>query len=243
MQLNNLDVIILIVIFISALIALNRGLIKEVLSIIGWFLGIASVVYVLPIINPLAQKFIASETMAGVASSVFILVVFFIFWILLTSNLISKIRSSKLSSMDRVLGLFFGVIRAFLLVILFYIMVSWIMPISEQPEIFKQSKYFQLAGTFAEPIEKLIPQDTLKSINQKTSKVMEDGKKLSNEEDKEKVSEEKPIPSEIDNLFEKLSQPQIEKKSSEEGKSENKSYNQSEKQNLERLIEMTIGEE
>ena len=33
---NSLDVVILIIVLISALIALNRGLIKEVLSIIGW---------------------------------------------------------------------------------------------------------------------------------------------------------------------------------------------------------------
>ena len=38
-QLNNLDIIILFVIGISALIALSRGLVKEVLSIIGWVLG------------------------------------------------------------------------------------------------------------------------------------------------------------------------------------------------------------
>ena len=34
--LNNLDIIILIILGLSALIALSRGLIKEVLSIIGW---------------------------------------------------------------------------------------------------------------------------------------------------------------------------------------------------------------
>ena len=37
--LNNLDIIILIILGLSALIALSRGLIKEVLSIIGWVLG------------------------------------------------------------------------------------------------------------------------------------------------------------------------------------------------------------
>ena len=36
---NSLDVVILIIVLISALIALNRGLIKEVLSIIGWVFG------------------------------------------------------------------------------------------------------------------------------------------------------------------------------------------------------------
>ena len=45
-QLNNLDIIILFVIGISALIALSRGLVKEVLSIIGWVLGTIAVIYI-----------------------------------------------------------------------------------------------------------------------------------------------------------------------------------------------------
>ena len=42
---NNVDVIILFVVGISGLIALSRGLVKEVLSIIGWVLGTIAVIY------------------------------------------------------------------------------------------------------------------------------------------------------------------------------------------------------
>ena len=43
--LNNLDVVILIITAISALIALCRGLIKEVLSIVGWIFASVTVFY------------------------------------------------------------------------------------------------------------------------------------------------------------------------------------------------------
>ena len=46
---NSLDIAILIIVAISALIALGRGLIKEVLSIIGWVLAIIAVIYLMPI--------------------------------------------------------------------------------------------------------------------------------------------------------------------------------------------------
>lgn len=59
-QLNNLDVIILIIVGIFRLIALSRGLIKEVLSIIGWVLSAASVIYLLPVLTPFATKYIES---------------------------------------------------------------------------------------------------------------------------------------------------------------------------------------
>ena len=112
MQLNNLDIIILIVVAVSTLIAWSRGLVKEVLSIIGWVLATAAVIYLLPVVTPFANKYIETGWLAGVIAALIILILFLVCWILLTANLVSKIRSSKLSSLDRTLGLFFGVARA-----------------------------------------------------------------------------------------------------------------------------------
>ena len=135
---NNLDVIILIVVAVSALIALNRGLVKEVLSIVGWVLATAAIIYLLPPLLPFAKKFISSGILAGIITALFIFVTFFIIWIYSTSQIIGKIRTSKLNGLDRMLGLFFGVMRAFLLVILFNIMVSWIIPEDKQSEILQE---------------------------------------------------------------------------------------------------------
>lgn len=228
-NLNNLDIIILFVVGISALIALSRGLVKEVLSIIGWVLGTASVIYLLPIVIPFAKQYIDNGYIAGTVSSICILVLFFIIWIYTTSGIVGKIRTSKLNGMDRMLGLFFGLARAFLLIVLFYILIGWVVPQENQSEIFKKSKYFNLAGSFAEPLEKLIPEETMKLIKEKAL--------LKQEEDKD----EKDSKSEADILFEKLSQPQIRKTiketESETSKEATKGYKESERDNLDRLIE------
>ena len=176
-QLNNLDVIILIVIAISALIALSRGLIKEVLSIIGWVLGIAAIVYLLPVLTPFAKLYIESGWLAGIVTSLCILILFLIIWIMFTSKIIGKIRKSKLNGIDRFLGLFFGIARACLLIILFNIMVTWMIPEENQSEVFTESRYFQIAGNFAKPIEDLIPESTLQIIRDKTRQVGDEAEK------------------------------------------------------------------
>ena len=87
-QLNNMDIAILVIVGISALIALGRGLVKEVLSIVGWVLAGAAVIYLLPVLNPFTLKYIESGWMAGIATAAFILIVFMIveFFVFLISR-------------------------------------------------------------------------------------------------------------------------------------------------------------
>ena len=72
-----------------------------------------------------------------------------------------------------------------------YILISWMMPVKSQPDLLKKSKYFQIAGNFAEPIEKLIPKDTLDAIKEKTSEVG-----LTGDDDDEPAAEQKPAEAE-----------------------------------------------
>lgn len=226
---NNLDFIILIVVIISALIALTRGFVKEVLSITGWVLGTILVIWLLPLVNPIMQKYIDSETFAAVVSAFIVLIVFFILWIYFTANIVSKVRTSKLSNMDRFLGLIFGIIRAGLLVILLNIVVNWMIPPQDQPEVFWDSKLYQLSTRFAEPIEKLIPQDTKDVINQ-TSSIMEI------------KGEDNGLNEDMDALFEKLAKPQIKRtgKVKADSVEDALGYDKGDQKSLDRLIEMTI---
>ena len=226
-QLNNLDVIILIIVGISALIALSRGLVKEVLSIIGWVLVTSAIVYMLPILTPIASLYIKSGLMAGIVTSIFILISFLICWILLTGKIVGKVRSSKLSNVDRILGLFFGVVRAALLVILFNILINWMIPKENQADVLTKSKYFNIAGEFAKPIEGLIPQNTLDIIKDRA-------KQSQSVEQEQKETTE---------LFEKLAQPQIKKATKDviEKVGENfGGYKETERDNLDRLIENSL---
>ena len=232
-NLNNLDFVILAIVLVSALIALNRGLIKEVLSIVGWVLSTVIILYALPPALPFVKKYIGNGLIAGIATSLTLFVVFFVIWIYSTSSIIGKIRTSKLNGLDRFLGLFFGVMRAFLLIVLFNIMMSWIIPNEKQPELLADSKYYQLAGSFAKPLEEMIPQETLKLIKDQALPMSMD--KKTQQDNEEHLNTEKEDESAV--LFEKLSQPKIKKSSKGEVSEEIKGYKKDEIEDLERLID------
>lgn len=193
--LNNLDIIILIVVAVSSFLAFNRGIMKELFSVLGWTLIIVVTVFLLPIINDVAAKYVSNVALVSVIALSFILLIMFVFWIFFTGKVVGKIRESKLSYFDRILGFLFGFIRGIFLVVLFYILVNWITPKEHQADTIKDSVYFEMAGVLAQPIERLIPESTRQNIHEKSSI-----ERFINE-----------LEDDSQTMFEKLTQPQIKK--------------------------------
>ena len=141
-QLNNLDVIFLIIVGISALVGIARGMTKELLSVIGWVLAAAALFYLIPLINPYTKNYVASDLLASIVSGLGILLVFCIIWILTVDKLSALIRSSKLSALDRLFGFVFGTARGVLIVVLIALLVSTLMPEDSKKGVFEKSVLF-----------------------------------------------------------------------------------------------------
>lgn len=220
-QLNNLDVVLIILTLLSMLISWSRGLVKEVLSIIGWILVSIFIFYLLPYLTPLMKNYVASSMMASFVSALILLVVFYILWFLLTFKMLKSLRKSKLSSLDRGLGIIFGALRAFLLVVLFSILLNTMLPDAAENAFFADSHYFKTASTFAEPLESLIPEETLKEIKAKSTGTS--AKIKDNPEE----------------LFKQLAEPKTAKIETPKEEPKAEGYDKQEIQNLDRLIENT----
>lgn len=188
-QLNNLDVVFLIIVGISALVGIARGMTKELLSIAGWVLAAAAVFYLVPIVEPMMAKYIASKLLANIVSGLAILIVFCIFWILTADRLGSVVRSSRLSALDRILGFVFGAARGALIVILVALLISTIIPEESKKGMFKDSQYFQLASNSAEPLKKLVPSDWFEKMKAKTEEMVAIKPKDESEQDNAKADE------------------------------------------------------
>lgn len=231
--LNNLDVAIIIMVGLSALLALSRGLLREILSIIGWALSALLVVYLLPFVRPFANAYISNPTAADIAASIVILIVFIVVWVIFSCFITHKIRGTKLSSVDRGLGFMFGALRAVLLVVLAYIFINWLIPKENQIDLLTESKCLTLVSGVADDVESLIPEKMMTELKDK-AKVQS----LKAMEEAEKKKEEK-----TQDLFDKLTQPQT-KKIEEEIKGDIESsveefegYSEGQRDDINRLLE------
>ena len=250
-QLNNLDVVFLVIVGVSALVAIARGVTKELLSITGWLLAAVSVYYLLPVVDPIMKKYIASEVLSSLVSGMVILIMFCIFWVLAADKISTQIRFSKLSSLDRILGFIFGIFRGVIIVILLQIMISSLIPEESQKGVFAESRYFKLAGDASGPIKGLIPEklfDDLKAKGEslgfgaaKTDEAETDKAKDESAKD-ENSSESKVNAADVagdvlkksgEELFNKLVQPKVEG----ETKADDDGYKKDETSDLDRLMD------
>lgn len=247
-QLNNLDVVFLVIVGVSALVAIARGVTKELLSITGWILAAVSVYYLLPVVDPIMQKYIASEVLSNLVSGMVILILFCIFWVLAVDKISTQIRFSKLSSLDRILGFIFGIFRGVIIVILLQIMISSLIPEESQKGVFAESRYFKLAGDAAGPIKSLIPEKWFEDLKAKGEglglRADKTEEKSEDDKSKDKNTETQSKAVDIDaagdvlkksgeELFNKLVQPKVEG----EAKAQDEGYKKDETSDLDKLMD------
>jgi membrane protein required for colicin V production len=138
------DFAVLAVLGLSALLALARGFIHEVLSVGGWVGAVFAVIFGLPLIRPWARELITLPLLADVIAGGVIFVIALIGCSFLTRAVTNRVRDSALNAVDRSLGVVFGLVRGALLVCLAYIFIEWLVPKAEQPPWILQSRSLPL---------------------------------------------------------------------------------------------------
>lgn len=140
MPITLLDLILLVVMLISGLLAMIRGFIREVLSIAAWALAAVAAVYaylrLLPALKPsFGSDLIATAVVVGGAFLLTLLVVSII-----TVRLSDAILDSRVGALDRTLGFAFGLARGLVIVVVAFLFFSWLVPDRTQPDWIRNAK-------------------------------------------------------------------------------------------------------
>lgn len=173
---NYVDIGVLVVIGLSALLALGRGLIKEILSLFGW-VGAAIATYLIyfhvPAVREFARKQIVEPVFADIATAVVVFTVALIVLGIINHFVVSRIPTGFLGPLDKSLGLVFGLARGALLVAIAYILLEYVLPNrADWPPVVQEARTERYAAQAANYLKGLIPanlkQQTDQIINQGT---------------------------------------------------------------------------
>ena len=115
-----LDLIIIILIFISAFFAFIRGFSLEILSLSGWIFSIGISYLYGGLASNQVNQFLDNFLISTLVSYVFSFILLLIIFSYLTKNVSSLIKNSFAGLLDRSLGFFYGLLRGYLLVCFCY---------------------------------------------------------------------------------------------------------------------------
>jgi membrane protein required for colicin V production len=131
---NLVDLGVLLVLAVSALLGLSRGLVRELLGLASWIVAGYGAYRFGPELIPMAREAIGNPDLADAAAYIGTFVVFLIILSLL-ANLIGRlVRVSALGGLDRTLGLVFGALRGDAILIAAYIPLALALPPERWPE-------------------------------------------------------------------------------------------------------------
>ena len=134
---NWVDATILIVLALSALFGLLRGLVREVLGLLAWVGAAAAAAYFFPESQALARRAITDTDVADPVAFGAVFLVVLIALSLMARAAGGGVQRSALSGLDRTLGLVWGAARGAALIIAAYVLLGIYQPASDlwPPEV------------------------------------------------------------------------------------------------------------
>ena len=158
---NILDAIVVVILLLSAIVAVVRGFVREVLAIASWIGAAFVTFYGLPEARPYLRDVIDNQTVADGLTGVTLFVVSLMVFSLVSHFLAKTVRGPALTTVDRALGLVFGVARGALLVCLGYLVLIWLTPEDRRPEWVVQAQTAPYLAEGAALLRTLVPEDLL----------------------------------------------------------------------------------
>ncbi len=128
MPITVLDIILLVVMLISALLAMIRGFMREILSIAAWVAAAIATLYLYPRLLPIAKAYFNNDIVAAgaVIGGVFLGTLLIVS--IITVRISDMILDSRIGALDRTLGFLFGLGRGLIIVVVAFLFFDWLVP-------------------------------------------------------------------------------------------------------------------
>jgi membrane protein required for colicin V production len=144
---------------LSAVLAMLRGFVHEVLGILGWIGAVVAALLFYPLLAPLLAGVLSEAWMRAAVAAVAIFLVALIILSLAARWIGGMVRGSALGAIDRALGFAFGLARGAVVVLIAYIAAAWLLPAAQCPPWLAQARTLDAAEPMSAYAFSLLPRD------------------------------------------------------------------------------------
>jgi membrane protein required for colicin V production len=163
MPITLLDGILVGFTLVSAMLAMVRGLSREILSIASWVAAaVAAYLFYRPVL-PYVQPYVDNEQLAMAASAGLVFVVALIVVTLITMKIADFIIDSRIGALDRTLGFLYGAARGVLVVAVALLFFNWLVG-ERRPDWVTDAKSRPMLESIGTWLEGVLPEDPENTI-------------------------------------------------------------------------------
>ena len=155
---NWVDAAVVALAALSAGLAFMRGLVRELFGIGAWVGAAYFAFYTVDLVRDRITQFVGSPDIGTPLAYAAMFLPALIVLSMITHALGNMVRSSVLGSLDRTLGIGFGVVRAGLLAAVAYVFLGWLMPPDNWPEAVREARSVPYAHDIAVWVVQYLPE-------------------------------------------------------------------------------------
>jgi len=159
MNIAILDGVVIAVVLLSALLAMFRGFVREVLSIAAWVAAAILAYLFYEDLIPYVSEYVNNRSVAVGLSAAGIFLVSLIVVSLITMKISDYVMDSPVGIIDRLLGFVFGAARGILLVVVAVIFFNWLVDDANRPEWVTAAVTYPELSQLGDDLLALIPDD------------------------------------------------------------------------------------
>ncbi|ABS67643.1 Colicin V production protein [Xanthobacter versatilis] len=170
MPVTLLDIIVLTVMLISGLLAMVRGFLREVFSILSWVVAAGVTVYFQKQLLPVVKQYIAQDTAALAVTVAVLFLGTLLLATIITARISDVVLDSRIGALDRTLGFMFGLARGLLLMVIAMLFFNWLVPPEKLPPWVANAKSLPAIKSAGEWLKAQLPDDPENTILNKLKK-------------------------------------------------------------------------
>jgi membrane protein required for colicin V production len=170
MPITLLDIGLIVIMLVSALLAMVRGFMREILSIIAWILAAGATLYAYSKLLPLAKQYFNSDVVATVAVIAGVFLITLLVVSILTVRISDMVLDSRVGALDRTLGFLFGLGRGLIIVVVAYMFFDWLVPDRSKPEWVLHAKSRVVLSGTGEWLKDQLPENAEATILKRLKK-------------------------------------------------------------------------
>ena len=189
---NLVDILVVLIVIVSALLAFGRGAAREVLGIGAWIGAGVATFFAFPHTRPIARDLIPSSMLiADVVAGLAVFIVVLVILTIINQIISGRIQRSRGGALDRTLGFIFGLLRGAALVCIAYMLFGSVVQRSDWPPWVDEARTLPYITQGVAALREVVPAEVADEGTRHIEETFEDGRERSVRELTEPVPAER----------------------------------------------------